>query len=318
MSIHNLISGILPRRSLELPFEDGWLKIPSLHIFKFCISSRTSIPTKTVQQFFEYSLSQIEKEARKTKDIEKTLLEILSTSLEKSGTSGTLRQQLGILNLQTFTQEQNWRSIFKALREEGNGFDEHIRFALVKYVQFLTARKDVLRTIYRDKKTARKKLDLVTHELEEKKKLLKKAKLTEANESLEDTSIIASAPFDENMPLDEALIDYSALSPLPKGEPLLLSLKNGKSMSLFLSKHKFTLTGGSTPTLRDESNNDSYILHTGKNSVGREPSCSISVNVQMRDISRRHLIVSILPENRIQLTDISTHGTMIPTLYMEN
>ena len=97
---------------------------------------------------------------------------------------------------------------------------------------------------------------------------------------------------------------------LPKGEPVIITLPSGDDLDLSLSKHKFRLFWRQGLVLVDKEGNN-YLLGLGKNVIGRDVDCEVSLNPSMKDISRKHLIIENLGNNRLKLTDLSSHGTTV-------
>ena len=61
-----------------------------------------------------------------------------------------------------------------------------------------------------------------------------------------------------------------------------------------------------------------YPLKPGVNVIGRHPGNDVVVGGWYRDVSRKHLMVDIGDDNRIGLTDLSTHGTFLPGTVLGN
>ncbi|MCP4231007.1 MAG: FHA domain-containing protein, partial [bacterium] len=99
---------------------------------------------------------------------------------------------------------------------------------------------------------------------------------------------------------------------LPKGEAVTINLIPGEELELMLSKHPFRFINHGQGRLQDEVGND-YQLAEGKNIVGRDAVCNIVVDAAYRDVSRMHLIIEPLSPQIFEVTDLSSHGTFLPT-----
>ena len=69
-------------KPLEIRVGDQILKFSSVADFEFCMTGRTSVPSKKIIEMVKFSTDQLKKEARTIKDIEKRFVEILSKSIE--------------------------------------------------------------------------------------------------------------------------------------------------------------------------------------------------------------------------------------------
>lgn len=78
-----------------------------------------------------------------------------------------------------------------------------------------------------------------------------------------------------------------------------------------LSRYAFTLIGGKAFLLIDETG-QRYLLHPGKNYVGRQPENDVTVDAAQCAVSCRDLIVEPVGESAAVLTDMSPHGTFVP------
>ena len=54
--------------------------------------------------------------------------------------------------------------------------------------------------------------------------------------------------------------------------------------------------------------------HQGKNIIGRDAVCNVVVGRALRDVSRMHLIIEPQDDGSIRFTDLSSHGTFLPTV----
>ncbi len=310
MARHNLIQDLFHGR--ELVIDGQSLRFPSAEVFSFCLAGRTGVSSQMVQGLIGKTAAQLELESRTIKDLEKRLMLLLSKTVENPEYIG---QQIRQLDMQVFSQENDWRDIFQALNAQGKQCDDLRRLALVKYVQYLASRQSVIKALYREKKRP--------------EPIIRETSLA-ADEALGGTIVMPPAPAGGGIAglLDEepaselsSNTDRSALSALPKGEPVVIQFKDRHHMTLFLSKHRFSLyrsEGGAGPALVDEASKSRYPLSPGKNSVGRELSCSIAVDPSMRDVSRRHLLIETGGEGQFRLTDLSSHGTMVPSMYLRH
>ena len=79
-----------------------------------------------------------------------------------------------------------------------------------------------------------------------------------------------------------------------------------------LSSHIFTLVSGKHFYLTDEQGGN-YLIRPGKNIIGRQAGCDVVIDPVYRGVSRKHLIIEPVSESFALVTDISSHGTYVPS-----
>lgn len=97
---------------------------------------------------------------------------------------------------------------------------------------------------------------------------------------------------------------------LNPGEPREVILNSRRPIKLRLGEFLFTLQAGSPPTLFDDAGLD-YPLTGPVCHVGRHSDCEIHLGDRFRSLSRRHLLIELLPDQRVRLTDTSTYGSWL-------
>lgn len=261
--------------------------------FEFSLASRTEVPATKIAQLVRLEPAALRKEARSIREVERRFVDVIAKSLEQSGNIGYLLREM---DTQLFSQDHDWRPIMRALARESSEFDEFKKIALIKYVQYLASRQDVLKSLYANKA----KEATVEHDSE-----------APANPALKQTLIFDVTNPDSTGAKASATISKPTLERLPRGETLVLEPTKGDEIRLVLSRHRFTLIVGERSYLADENGGD-YLLHAGRNTVGRQPGIDVVVDSAYRDVSRRHLIVDINDDGTLALTDLSSHGTYLP------
>ena len=83
------------------------------------------------------------------KDIEKRFVSILSKSIEEPG---SINRALREMDAQIFSQDHNWRLIIGALHNGDEELNEFRRVAVVKYMQYLSSRQEIIKYLYSEKK----------------------------------------------------------------------------------------------------------------------------------------------------------------------
>jgi hypothetical protein len=210
--------------------------------------------------------------------------------MEETGSIGLLLRNT---DSKLFSQDHDWRTIFKALNKVGKEYDEYKQLALVKYMQYLGSRQDVLKSIFANKFQLDETADGAAQG---------------AGPDLRETIIFESQK-------TELLAPREGLQRLPRGETVTVSLGNEESLDIVLSRHKFTIVSGQEIYLVDENGPD-YVLRNGRNFVGRQQDNDVIIDAGYRDVSRKHLIIDIEDGQDIRLMDLSSHGTYVSASHL--
>lgn len=301
VKITSLLAGKHADEKRVLRIAGASLYFQTLEEFKFSLDARVALPAQRVLTLIRLPLPELVKESRAIKGVERHLLSILSRSPE--ATSG-LRTRLKMARPALFSRDNQWQEIFTALRIDDPTLDSHRRIALIKYVQYLAARQEVTRGLYREKKRLRKR----------RKTDRQQAEPVGAGTVLaipEDRTSI-QVPQAQQVPQKKRRARFTRL---PKGEAVTLGLGKGEGTDVFLSRHRCRLVGGSPILFSDQANRCHHLI-TGKTTIGRDISCDIIMDSTLRDVSRLHLIVVVDPDNTLHLTDMSSHGTLLTSEHL--
>ncbi len=285
-------------KPIELKVGEQVLKFSSLADFEFCLAGRTCVPSRKITQMVKFSLDELKKEARTIKEVEKRFVAILSESIEDTD---SINQSLRGLDSQIFSQDNQWRAIIHALNtDKDDDLNPFRRVALVKYMQYLSSRQEIIKYLYSEKK--------------------KSAKITTNDEEgdisaelLKDTLVLENTVFE---PLSDSG-GNTQLERMLKGENVTIALKEGKKIPIFLSKHECTIVPGSPNKFIDQAGR-SYDLQVGKTTIGRDAKCTILIDPKLRDVSRTHIVLDLDKDNTLYLTDFSSHGTYLPAKYLDS
>ena len=286
-------------KPVQLQVGEHLVSFNSIADFEFCLNGRTSVPVKKITDMVKQPPQKLRKEATTIKEIEKRFVSILSRSIENPK---SINQSLRELDLNVFSQDHNWRGIMSALNAGGDELNPFRRVALVKYMQYLAARQEVIKYLYSEKQSVAN-APVPTVEANN---------TSTAVDRLSGTLILES-------PIVESLKESSTdgLERLPKGEAVNIQLGNNREIAVRLSKHRCALSTRNGLEFIDQGGKH-YPLGMGRNIVGRDPNSTIKIDSSLRDISRLHLMIENLGNNRLQLTDMSSHGTFIhPSLFSQ-
>jgi hypothetical protein len=283
-------------KALALVINGEEISFHTLAEFEFALGGRTNVPASKLADLIVLSPDELKREAKSIKAVEKRFVDILSRSIEHPGEIGRLVREVDI---QVFSNDYDWRSIFKALNQEDEAYDELRRVAVVKYMQYLRSRQDVI------KQTYKVKLKETGKQIQARDAL---SPVEETKDLFKETSIFDSVSLE--VPVQP--VPDSALTRLPKGEAISVKPRPGSEFDMRLSKHPFVFRNGAVRELVDEFGN-AHRIEPGKNIIGRDSVCNIVVDNALRDVSRMHLIIEPLEGGTLRFTDLSSHGTFLPS-----
>ncbi len=284
-------------KPMELVVGEQTLSFLSIADFEFCLSGRTSVPSSKMTDLVKCSAKQLQTEAHTIKDIEKHFVSILSHSIEDPS---SISRSLKELDTSIFSQDHAWRTIIGALNEGGDEFNPFRRVALVKYMQYLSSRQDIIKYLYSEKKKPTADKQDSNGE-------------TKEGDQFKDTLIFENTLFNpnSNTPKDHEF------ERMPKGESVITTLKPSEHIIVMLSKHKCEIEANGQVFFIDQVGRK-HVLDKGRNVIGRDASGTVIIDSGLRDVSRMHLVVENLGDNSLQLTDLSAHGTYIPSALLDD
>lgn len=284
-------------KPMELVVAGQTVSFLSIADFEFCLSGRTSVPSKKITDMVKCTTKQLQVEAHTIKDIEKRFVAILTHSIEDPPSIG---RSLKELDTSIFSQDHGWRNIIAALNDGGGEFDPFRRVALVKYMQYLSSRQDIIKYLYSEKKKlAGEKQNGKSETIE--------------GDQFKDTLIFENTIFEPGV--DSPM--GGEYERMPKGEAVITTLKPKERIIIMLSKHKCEIEANGQIFFIDQAGRK-HALDLGRNTIGRDASGTVVIDPGLRDVSRMHLVIENLGDNSLQLTDLSSHGTYIASALLED
>ncbi len=276
---------------LKFEMDGRTIRFASLDDFEFSLSGRTQIAAASVTNLMQLTPNELRREATNIRDVERRFVDLLADALKAPGAAGEL---LGGVDGNLIAEDNQWRAIMAALIDESPGFDEYKHLALVKYMQYLATRRDIVKSIYAQGFGGMEPLA--------------------PQESVADGGARSTLSFeDESEPDTES--SQIRFERLPRGETVLVKIPPSGELWILLSRHKFQLFTADTARLVDD-NGVSYPLKSGVNVIGRHPGNDVVVGGWCRDVSRKHLMVDTSVSASLSLTDLSTHGTFLPRKFL--
>ena len=261
--------------------------------FEFALAGRTSLPPDKVAILVDAPDEALLREAEGIRRIEQRLEDALSGVLEEATSiSGFMLE----LDMSVVTQDHDWRAIMSALNDSGAHTEEYKRVALVKYIQYLNARQQVIRSIYglrhRSMRSDQRNGGGTSHD-----------------SPMRETVIFDVSSFVRG--------GGEELTRMPKGEQVEINLESDRPLNILLAKHPFTLVACDDGIRFSGKGAQSGLLRPGRNVIGRDANADVVIDHELRDVSRRHLLVETDGRTHVRLTDMSSHGTSIPPAHLD-
>lgn len=274
--------------SLTIEVNGVPLTFNSVKDFEFAMASRIEVPGNKISQLVKLSDDELLAEVEGIRDVKRRFVSVLLRSITQAD---SISHSLRMLDATLFSNDHGWRQFIGALNANDNIHDAYKRVALVKYLQYLNARHEVVRSIYRER-------------------------LRSGDQPMPESLSADAGRFVRFARIDESghmssKAEASDVTRLPKGEKVPLTVREGDEVYLFLSKKQYRLSRGDTVKLIDESGKE-WELHPGRNVIGRAPDADVKVGADSKDISRRHLVIELPDDELALLTDMSSFGTFVP------
>ena len=262
--------------------------------FAFCIGSRISVPAQRFQASLRQPSDELWREAEAIKKVEKQLIAVIEETRQSGSPCAPAIRRL---NLKMFSNDQNWRGIFTALGKLGDEYGEYQLIGLMKYLQYLGARQGILRLAYVIKNQGRE------------------AEQGPA-EDMDQGNLTKETVIFDVMQIEDSKRLVDPFQRLPQGQPTRVRLDRGQAMEILLATTRFSLACDGAWTLTD-SEGHRFPLRAGRNKVGRSRTNDISLNRDFRNISRCHVVMEPEETDVILLTDLSSHGTFVPSTNLD-
>ncbi len=276
---------LMLRRPLLMDLDGRMEEFRSPAEFETWLRPRVDISTDDTRRFTRRSEREVMRELHTAERAYRNALELLLRSVEFSEPLGRLWQRLDI---SLTPEDHDWSSILFALGETRHVPERYRRVGLVKYVQYLGARRDVLGKVLRE---------------------LQRAKEPEAVPSVRRVA--------ERVPVDASRVNTRSMRGvyvrLPRRKPVSIELSEGEDIPLILARRRFKLTRRDGGLVLIDDRRRRHEIVRGRTFIGRSQICEVQVAGESPDISRKHACIDLLADGSILVTDLSTRGTFVPT-----
>lgn len=282
--------------SLELSLGEEVYRFEKPGDLEFALAGRTGLPAERIAALVGLGDEALLREAEAIRQVEQRFADALSGALENVTRISPFLKEI---DPSLISNDHGWREIIGALNAVDEPHEAFKKVALVKYMQYLTSRQVVIKSLYADRQA--------------RQPARPKAQPTPDSELLKETVILDLTALGGTA---EARKSFTFVR-MPKGETVEVEPTGGEAIELMLASHRCRLLTGDRVAFVDESGQETT-LRPGRNIIGRDSSCDIVINPELRDVSRRHLVVEVEKTGKLRMVDISSHGTSIPPDYLES
>jgi hypothetical protein len=141
-----------PIDGLDINIDGDRYVFQSPQDFEFALNGRTSLPAPKIAALSRLSDDELLREAEAIRAVEQRFAEALSGTLEDITSVGPF---LRTMEPSIISQDNNWRSIIRALNGVDRMPETYKKIALVKYMQYLTSRQEVVKSLYANRQSGK-------------------------------------------------------------------------------------------------------------------------------------------------------------------
>jgi len=288
----------IPTDVLSIYIEGDNYVFQSPQDFEFALNGRTCLPAPKIAALSRLDDNELLREAEAIRAVEQRFSQALSGTLEDITSVGPF---LKAMEPTIISQDNNWRSIIMALNDVDCVPETYKKIALVKYMQYLTSRQEVVKSLYANRQPRSTAED----------RPVNGSAVYRPTARFRDTMLINLSDISE---MERHEISFSRL---PKGETVEIALQRDHAVDLLLAKHQCRILLQDRLLFVNQEGHDSE-LRVGRNIVGRDATSDVIMDSGLRDVSRKHLIVENDGVGQVKLTDISSHGTSLPPRFLDH
>jgi hypothetical protein len=277
-------------KPLVLNINEQCIHFSSTMDFSFCMEGRTAVSSDKLSELFKLSNDQLDLQAKKIEEVKKILFSTITKLIEDTDGIITVMNEL---EPSFFSNDHDWRKIITSLNDCDEIFNPVRKFALTKYMQYLTTLDDTIGYIRKDRK----------------------ASSGEKLQSSENENPEFGETWGVGHLLPELQINSGTLNDfkqLPKDKSVELRLAPGRHIDILLASY-FCQLASRDNHIQYIDNERVVTLNMGRNIIGRSNNSTVQIKSTQKDVSRSHLVVQVCDANILQLTDLSTAGSFIPS-----
>ncbi|MDZ7752258.1 MAG: FHA domain-containing protein [Gammaproteobacteria bacterium] len=270
--------------------EDGGSEVKR---FGSHLASLVKVPSARIAEFVDSSALELQQQLAVLDDVDGRFEAILLT-LRRDPEQGL--EAFSRLDLRIVSRDHGWRDILarEALRQpDGLPF---LVVALEKYIEYLHFRRRLLEFIL------------------ERRAVMETESRTDVSPFMATLHDVARR---ETSAFDRPARDLGAMASdvyrrLPPREAYPLHISEGEEMTLVMAGHSFRMSRTAEVLNLTDENGAAYQLPSGSHSVGRSRDCDVVLDPNLREVSRKHLVIDWDGQSALTLMDVSHLGTFVP------
>ena len=282
--------GCTSSKPLTLNVEGAELIFNSPADFRYCLDSKTEMPGNKVLEALSMLPSEIKAQIEQLAGLEDRFVDLISYCEDKRAVDCS---SIAALQVNTFSQDYDWRAIMISLRDMSKEHCEYKVVALQAYLNYLRKRRTLLEAIHAKR----------ANEVEEQAE--PDSTNVYGQTFLGKTQVEADAIRGGTESLDDPF------RRLTRKEPTTIWLGVAESIPLRLSHCELTLTRTKHGWVLSEDEN-ALQIREGRVSIGRDANCGFVVAADDKGVSREHLILQFEGAENVTLIDVSRYGTRVP------
>jgi hypothetical protein len=269
---------------LGIQLEGRTLSFRGPQEFEAALRPRTQVTADTLRHLGRLEDADLKLELRDTTAIHKRLLTSLLRTFETGEAVLFIWREM---DLGRIVDEQQWQMLIFALGDEERVADAYRRVAIVKYLEYLNARREALGQLMRDRRR------------------LSSAMKETAKFDARELRPQAAPP--ESFTIIQHDPNYHRL---PRGRAVDMVLAPGEVAPLFLAHRRMAIKRDAERCMLVDETGTEIPLDDGRYVIGRSQECDVVLLDSPADVSRRHLIIDRRGDE-MRLTDTSSHGTYV-------
>jgi FHA domain-containing protein len=269
-------------KPVELTIDGKAITFKSIDDFKFALDARSAVPLEKVTEALKSTPSELDLESNAIV----IAIEQITELLDQTSESGEITQSLKAINPVIFSNDNDWRDIFFALKKDHSAnSSKYKQLALTAYLQYLSNRQEMIQ--------------IIKAKSEQDNELKGKSEAPEFR--------TGELDIDDNFD-SKVLAKELGMNNMPTAEYVVLEINAGEEIALLLANYQCKLIVKEGIKFVDHENIEHPIM-IGMNKIGRGRECKVRFTDTTQRISRLHLIIINHDNKKLELTDLSTYGT---------
>lgn len=272
----------------------GWLQHPVVleidgrrHTFRgsteleAVLHSRTDVSADVLKGLSRHSEHELRQEYREVSAVHRRLMNHMLRVMEDGSGYSSIWEDMDISSL---PEDHHWQSLLFTLSDERHVSDEFRRVAIVNYIRYLTARREVIEDLFREFRRA--------------------GRVPGMQDTAEWDALSGSDP-----------TKIRGYTRLVRDVPIRIKLPENAETTIYLGRYRVQLRLADEMLYVTDAKELAVELTPGRHLLGRSHECGVVITGNSREIaemSRRHLSIEFDSDGEVRVTDQSSRGTYVP------